>query len=115
MGVSRNYPEVAQEVWAAHENRCAWCRCRVSCGIDHIYPKSRGGPNLRWNFQILCGKCGQWKGNSLPGEVVARIARLRVTKRNRHWAEKVKSRGLSQMSRFINSAEAKAFMSEAKQ
>lgn len=109
MSVVRD-PVIVQDVWNAHEKRCAWCRSRVSCGIDHIYPKSAGGPNRRWNYQLLCGKCGQWKNNSLPGQVVARIQRLKVTKRNRQWAEKVKSRGMSQMSKFINSEEAKAFM-----
>jgi len=44
--------------------RCNF-RC-IACGIDlnktkwhvdHVYPKSRGGPDDIWNLQILCAYC----------------------------------------------------------
>lgn len=36
--------------------------------IDHIYPKSRGGENKIENYQLLCKKCNEKKGNKIEGE-----------------------------------------------
>lgn len=29
---------------------------------DHIIPRSRGGPNLMWNYQTMCQPCNSRKG-----------------------------------------------------
>jgi len=33
---------------------------------DHVYPRSRGGPNAMWNLALACKKCNLKKGNKLP-------------------------------------------------
>jgi 5-methylcytosine-specific restriction endonuclease McrA len=34
--------------------------------IDHIHPKSKGGPDALNNYQTLCWNCNNAKGDSLP-------------------------------------------------
>lgn len=33
--------------------------------IDHILPKSKGGPNELSNYQMLCTVCNRNKGNKI--------------------------------------------------
>jgi hypothetical protein len=35
---------------------------------DHIVPKSKGGPNKMSNYQTMCTKCNQKKGNIIENE-----------------------------------------------
>jgi len=51
---------------------------------DHIVPKSKGGRNEMWNYQLMCQKCNSRKGNRilLPAssleEVLTRAAAVGV-------------------------------------
>lgn len=36
--------------------------------VDHIIPRSKGGPNTLDNLQPMCSVCNTKKGNLLPGE-----------------------------------------------
>ena len=46
----------------------AWCQC---CGstenltIDHVIPRSLGGPNKNRNIQLLCCWCNMLKANKI--------------------------------------------------
>lgn len=33
--------------------------------FDHVVPKSKGGPDVLENLQLLCSDCNKLKGNSL--------------------------------------------------
>lgn len=89
--------KLLEEVWDDCDGRCQWCGSRDRCGVDHIIPKSRGGGNTRENFQLLCNKCGSWKGNDMPEQVLLRLSRLRKTSR---WSAAVKRNGTRQMKEF---------------
>lgn len=34
-----------------------------SATIEHIIPKSKGGPDLLYNFMAVCNECNQERGN----------------------------------------------------
>lgn len=57
-------------------NRCAYCeRVEGTCGwltIDHVVPKSRGGPDALTNCVLACGRCNSEKGDLLLSEWVDR-------------------------------------------
>jgi hypothetical protein len=84
------------------KGRCEWCKSDEECGIDHIIPRSRGGTNNRKNLQVLCRRCGCWKGSDLPQRVISRIRRMKV---RCNWAKAVKSTGLQKMIEFIKRME----------
>lgn len=54
---------------------CAYCGDyrRSNLTIDHIFPKSRGGPTSYANCVTACRECNQYKGDRTPEE-----ARLRL-------------------------------------
>jgi 5-methylcytosine-specific restriction endonuclease McrA len=41
---------------------------QVLMTVDHIIPKSKGGPNHIDNYQPMCEPCNAKKGNTLPDE-----------------------------------------------
>ena len=57
---------------------CAWCKMPLPADLDktdmdHILPKSYGGPDELWNLQVLhqsCNRSSRAKGNHLTPEVV---------------------------------------------
>jgi len=42
---------------------CAYCRCQRATTLDHIKPRSKGGPNLRSNLVPACRSCNTNKGS----------------------------------------------------
>lgn len=45
-------------------DRCAYCgRPATSWTLDHIIPKSKGGPTRRWNLARCCAYCNGRKSN----------------------------------------------------
>lgn len=56
-------------------HRCAYCGTRLdvdTATLDHVYPSSKGGPNLSGNLVAACGTCNRMKGDLLPAEFFAR-------------------------------------------
>lgn len=52
-------------------NTCQYCRRIFSANdltLDHVTPKSRGGPKSWDNIVTSCNKCNQIKGNRTPRE-----------------------------------------------
>lgn len=50
---------------------CYYCGRKppeVSLEIDHKFPKSKGGKNIKDNYQVLCKECNLGKGDSILNE-----------------------------------------------
>lgn len=48
--------------------RCQYCGHRESLTVDHVLPKSRGGPDTWKNLVAACTSCNNKKGNRTPDE-----------------------------------------------
>lgn len=49
-------------------NRCQYCGSRDRLTLDHVVPKSRGGPDTWDNLVAACVPCNNKKGNHTPDE-----------------------------------------------
>ena len=49
--------------------RCQYCGVGSRLTVDHVVPRSRGGPSEWENIVTACAPCNLRKGNRLPGEV----------------------------------------------
>ncbi len=49
-------------------HRCAYCRGPATT-VDHVLPRSRGGPDSWTNLVASCVRCNNRKGNRTPEEV----------------------------------------------
>jgi len=47
--------------------RCIYCG-RPAQQKDHIFPRSRGGPDADWNFAPACANCNNSKSDRTPQE-----------------------------------------------
>ena len=59
---SRNIKDL---LYAAQGGQCAGCQLALPTRLlelDHITPRSRGGPDIDSNLQLLCGWCNRTKG-----------------------------------------------------
>lgn len=70
------------------EPQCFYCKRELTwktITLDHVIPKSRGGPDTVDNLVIACARCNNKKGDSLPGEVRPKGSKLkcRVCKNGR--------------------------------
>ena len=45
------------------ENKCAYCESDRAHTLDHVIPKSKGGPTKRWNLVACCGVCNLSKSD----------------------------------------------------
>ena len=59
-------------VFARDGRRCAYCGAAATT-IDHVLPRSRGGPNQWHNTVAACGPCNQRKGDRTPDEAGLRL------------------------------------------
>lgn len=46
-------------------NKCRSCGATNCLEIDHIIPRSKGGPTIESNLQVLCADCNRGKGASI--------------------------------------------------
>ncbi len=60
-----------RNVFARDENRCQYCGRRLTSGqlsLDHITPRSQGGPSTWENIVCACLPCNHRKGPRTPPE-----------------------------------------------
>ena len=63
---------------------CHYCQIeftRDNLTVDHVVPKSIGGVDLRWNWQLACYQCNLDKANKYPTCPCSFCSRTR----RRHW------------------------------
>lgn len=56
-------PALRWMIWERDNFTCQLCGSRRFLAIDHIYPRSKGGPTVAENLQTLCKSCNSAKGD----------------------------------------------------
>lgn len=70
----RSVPLTRNAVFARDGHRCQYCAAPAE-SIDHVIPRSRGGPHTWDNVVAACRRCNLRKGNRLPDEAGFRLAK----------------------------------------
>jgi 5-methylcytosine-specific restriction endonuclease McrA len=58
----------ARDGWA-----CQYCGSRSNLTVDHVIPRSKGGPSSWENIVASCAPCNRRKGDALPRQVGMRL------------------------------------------
>jgi 5-methylcytosine-specific restriction endonuclease McrA len=53
-------------VFARDDWTCQYCGSRSNLTVDHVIPRSKGGPSSWDNIVASCAPCNRRKGNALP-------------------------------------------------
>jgi len=64
---------------------CAYCTTRRAATIDHVVPRSKGGPTTWENTVAACGVCNARKADRTPHEAGMRLAVTPHVPRSRVW------------------------------
>lgn len=85
-----------KNVLARDDHHCQYCGKRFPVSrlsIDHVVPKSRGGPSSWTNVVTACNDCNTRKGGRLPHEASMRLMREpRAPRRNPFVVAKLNSK-----------------------
>lgn len=81
-------PTMRNEVFLMCNGTCARCHSELvpfagepnSLDVDHIVPRSYGGPDELWNLQPLCATCNRAKGDSEAHDYRPRLIQQRYPK-----------------------------------
>ncbi len=87
-----------ERLFRSQDGICPACRLPLpgdlaGAEVDHIIPRSRGGPDLLWNRRLVHFKCNRDKGTGLTDEAVALAAEHGVILREppvrvrKHWRD----------------------------
>lgn len=71
-------------IFARDDHRCQYCGDRAD-SIDHVFPKSRGGPHTWENVAAACKPCNLTKRDRTPEEAGMRLARPCRPPRSSAW------------------------------
>lgn len=111
---AKNNPAVRQKVWALTSGHCIYCNVELILtaetpedwervfNVDHIVPKSCGGPDHITNYVPACGRCNNDK-RDLP---VAEFITLKHMKQGTLVLMKVLPDGLPSEAEFVRCANA---------
>lgn len=82
-----------RNVFARDENVCQYCDTKFPTGrltLDHIVPRSHGGPTNWTNIVTSCQQCNQVKADRTPAQAGMRLAREPFTP---YWLPASRSHG----------------------
>ena len=71
-----NYRTHKHTLFGKQEGLCNGCKTQFpfrNMTVDHIVPKSQGGPDHEDNLQLLCGACNSTKGQGTQAELISRL------------------------------------------
>ena len=83
---SLNDKEVRQKVWELTGGRCTYCDCQLENGgtvgasfvVEHVVPRSCGGPDNIANYVPACASCNNSKGDKhVPQFIQTKMDRRR--------------------------------------
>lgn len=52
-----------QNIFRRDDHKCVYCRTTHNLTVDHVIPRSKGGPNTWDNLITCCGECNIKKGD----------------------------------------------------
>lgn len=67
-----------RNIYARDQNRCQYCGGKFNStelSLDHVIPRSRGGPTVWENIVCACLKCNVRKGGRTPAEAELHLVR----------------------------------------
>lgn len=70
----RRAPLHRRAVFARDDHVCQYCGAVAEC-IDHVHPRSKGGPHSWENVVACCRSCNTAKGDTLPAHSRFRVPR----------------------------------------
>ena len=62
-------------VFARDDWTCQYCGSRSNLTVDHVVPRSKGGPSSWENIVASCAPCNRRKGNALPRQAGMSLSR----------------------------------------
>jgi 5-methylcytosine-specific restriction endonuclease McrA len=62
-------------VFARDDWTCQYCGAQSNLTVDHVVPRSKGGPSSWDNIVASCAPCNRRKGNSLPRQAGMNLTR----------------------------------------
>jgi 5-methylcytosine-specific restriction endonuclease McrA len=71
-------------IFARDGGRCAYCRGPAET-IDHVMPRSRGGPHAWDNVVAACARCNHSKGDKTPSELGWRLHSMPAAPKGTAW------------------------------
>lgn len=77
-------PLSRRAVFARDHSRCQYCG-RPAENLDHVVPRSRGGPHSWDNIVASCRPCNSRKEDHLPGECGMHLRRVPVAPHASMW------------------------------
>lgn len=70
----RRAPLHRRAVFARDSHECQYCGRAAEC-LDHVHPRSKGGPHTWENVVACCKACNVAKGDTLPADSRFRLRR----------------------------------------
>ncbi len=97
-----------RNLFARDENRCQYCGRRfptTELSVDHVVPRSRGGPTTWSNVVCACTGCNKRKGGRTPREAHMKLIRVpQAPKRSPVIRMKLRSNKYRSWKAFLSNA-----------